>query len=529
MRAELVHERVLGRGRGDAERPLRALAREQEGCAARRLGRDLRLAQPAQLVLLVPRLVRQVGAEHEQQRQRQHRCDRRLAEREHDADRGERDHVGAREAVAATGHDPHQQAERSHAERARPACAPLAARCAASTAAHSSPSTMPRTGSWPATVRTSGSGSMSQPMRPHAHARARAIRPASRRAGAPASRAAPQAEQRERGHRGAEVERLDLGTRDAHAARQGAPVAAHERADAVGIDVARGRRLAQQLEPRHERDGREREGPGEREAAALQPARARARDQPDRRGQERQRRELLRAAREMHGEHHREPRDRETAPRRARARDRLGERERRRQPGRAAQQPERRRARDQVARGGEGDRAERRACAPRAELARERVGAEPGDQVVEGGHGAQRVDRVEHPGREQHRGIGHPGLCVGQERLPRERPGRPERDVARCQPLVQEARDRRVEGREIGRRRELAAQRERREHQCDRADHGGDGGPLAPHRGSHRGVTRRRREWGRHARSRPGRAARPDSRRGSCRVRRRRRSARGAR
>ena len=59
---------------------------------------------------------------------------------------------------------------------------------AASTLAHSSASTMPRTGSCPATVRTSGSGSMSQPTRPAAHAIENATSQPSRRTGAPSRR-----------------------------------------------------------------------------------------------------------------------------------------------------------------------------------------------------------------------------------------------------------------------------------------------------------------------------------------------------
>ena len=220
-------------------------------------------------------------------------------------------------------------------------------------------------------------------------------------------------------------------------------------------------------------------------AALLRSARPRTRDQPDQAGGERQRGQLLRAARKMEGEHEREPGGGNSAARGSCARGGLRQRERGRQPGRAAEQPERRRARHEMARGGECDRRERRSGRARAQLPRERVGAERGDQVVERRHGAQRVDRVEQPGGEQHRRVGHPRLGIGQEGLARERPGCPVGQVTGRQPVVQEARERRVERRQVGGRGEPAAERERGEHSHHRDDHGSDGPRLAPHRGSH--------------------------------------------
>ncbi len=44
---------------------------------------------------------------------------------------------------------------------------------------------MPRTGSWPATVRTSGNGSMTQPTTPVAHSSESAISPSRRRTAVP--------------------------------------------------------------------------------------------------------------------------------------------------------------------------------------------------------------------------------------------------------------------------------------------------------------------------------------------------------
>ena len=345
---------------------------------------------------------------------------------------------------------------------------------------------------------------MSQPIRPVAQASENTISHPSSRTGRAVARSAPPAEQRERRGRRAQVQRRDLRVRDAEAPDQAAPIAEQERADAVGIDVARSGCFAQQLEPREQCQRREAECERNRHGRVSQSTRARAREQPEHAGRQRERGELLRAAGEVQREHGGQAGDGEAAACRPRARRGFRQRECRREPGCAAQQPERDRARDEMPGGGERDGTEGGARAARVQLPRQRVGAEARDQVVERRHGAQRVDRREQPRREQHRRIGHARLGICQERLARERPGRPERQVARRQAVVQEGRERCVERIRVGRGREPAAERQRREHRQHRDDHGGDGRSLAPHGGFHGMVTWRARGCGRRAPSPSG-------------------------
>ena len=223
-------------------------------------------------------------------------------EREHRADAGQRDQVAQREAVGAAREDAHDESERADAQR------------------HS------------ASASGSGQGERRQHARAQepehdpahglvarhrAHERQRIHQPA-HETGGPRERerdqpgeeahrgavtaAATPADDRERGRGRAEVERRDLRARDAEAADERAAVAEQERADPVGVDVARRRRVAEHLEPRQQRHGREAEREGDREAA-LEPSRACPRARPSQITQvaERERRQLLRAAREVQG------------------------------------------------------------------------------------------------------------------------------------------------------------------------------------------------------------------------------------
>ena len=285
-------------------------------------------------------------------------------------------------------------------------------------------------------------------------------------------------EQRQRRRQRAGVERRELGRVRPEPAEQHARVLPRERAVARWVDHPVGRcRPADELEPWQQRNGgqAQRSHPGAQEDRQATPAQLHHKQ--DERGRCRDGGQLLRAAEYRARERGREHERRGSPP--LTPRRELGRGNAGCQPGRACQQPERLRAREQVARHAECEARVRGSEAPGAREARERVRRERREQVVEG-------DQKHHPGGRREEAVGHERgrvedarLRIGRERLAREREGIPERQVAVPEAVVEERRERRVEGVGVVRVRQMVRQRQRGQHErCDQRD-GGDRRHLA--------------------------------------------------
>ena len=441
VRPELVDQDGLRRRRGEAERTLGTLPREQECGASRRLGSDLRCGQPVQSLVLMRRLPGEVARQHREQRQRR---EREPSQREHSADGRERNQVAQRETVgpARENADPEPQQGDAHCRGPAPRIGQGEGR----EDAHAQQSQHD-----PADGLVSGHG---------AHQRQRVHEPADQPRGprhgegdqpreqphrAPVAGPAPQAEHRERRGRGAEVERRDLRVRDAEPAHEPAAVSEQQRPDAVGVDVARCRRLAQELEPRQQRDRRKAEGERDRDGRAPSPrVPARATSQSTQVASESAAsccEPLARcSASTTASPAIAEPRRDGLAVAVASASASAGASQ--------AAPPSSPSAADRATRWPEAANAIAANADPgtaRVQLPRERVGSERGDQVMERRDGAQRVDRREQPRREQHRRVRDARLRVRQEGLARERARGPVRQMSRSQAVVQEGREGRVE------------------------------------------------------------------------------------
>ena len=313
------------------------------------------------------------------------------------------------------------------------------------------------------------------------------------------ARGAPAADDRgcgERRHERARVERRELARVRPECTEDEVGVRPCELADAGRVAHSRGgRREAHELEPRQDRDRGEpeRHRPGAREDRETAPAELQH-EHDERRGG-RDERELLRAAQDRERERPGQDQRRRSAPLARRGVLRRGHA--RREPGGARQQPERLRAGQQVAAGAERDARVHRAQAPGAAEARERVRRERREQVVERDEGDHPARRGQEAVRHECRRVEHARLRIGGEGMARERERVPEREVAVAQALVQERGEGRVEGVRVVRVRQIAQQRQRREHQYGDQDADRDGGQLARPRARGKADARERYLYGR--------------------------------
>ena len=169
-----------------------------------------------------------------------------------------------------------------------------------------------------------------------------------------------------------------------------------------------------------------------------------------------------------------------------------------REPGGARQQPERLRAGDQVPAGAERHAGVHRTKTPGAAEARERIGRQRRQEVMERDEGEHAARGREQAVRHERRRVHGSRLRIGRERVPRERERVPERDVAVTQALVQERRERRVEGIGVVRVRQVVPQASAASARARGHEHAdGDRGDLAGARPGRKAETRERYLYGR--------------------------------